>query len=232
MSYGAVSATLAQWTAANPTIPLGEMFYVSDTAEFGIGTGAAFLSTARCLADSGDPRVSSKVDTGCANQNRDIGVTSQLALVSGDLVLSYFKAPYSFTSANVAFYSGSTAAGATPTLVEYALFTVASNGDLTRVALTTSDTAIFAGANSRYPKAWQSSVPLVAGTLYATGLLLTTAAALPTVMSAPAVGVTPGALGFGPRLCGRIVGQAAIAASYAVGSVANSSTRAFAEITT
>lgn len=232
MSYGAVTDTLAKWTAANPTIPPGEMFFVSDTGEFGIGTGAAFLSTARCLADQSDPRISSKLDAGCANMLRDIGVTSQLALVSGDLVLSYFRAPVSFTSVNVAFYSGSTAAGATPTLVEYALFTVASNGDLTRVALTATDTAIFSVANSRYAKAWGAPVAVAANTLYATGLLLTTGAALPTVMSGPAVGVTPGAMGFGPRLCGRIVGQAAIAASYAVGSVANSSTRAFAELTT
>lgn len=177
------------------------------------------------------PLVSTRLAAGCTNQPRELGMATQLALVSGDLFLSYFKVPAGFTAANIAFYSGGTAAGATPTLVEYALFTVASNGNLTRIAAVTSDTGIFAAPNARYPKAFGAPVALLEGQVYATGLLLTTAAALPTVLSAPGVGATAAAAAQAPRLMGRVTGQTAIAATYTSASVVNTGTRLLAEIT-
>lgn len=227
------SATLAQWTAANPVIETGELFFISDLGELGAGAGVAFLSTPRGIpGGGGDALVASTLDAGCTNQLRAPGVTGTLVTVSGALALSYFRAPKAFTAANMAYYSTATAAGATPTLVKFGLYSVASNGDLTLIGVTASDTGIFVAANTRYARALLTPVALTPGTLYASAMLLTTAAALPTLLAPNALSPTSAALSQAPRLCGIVAAQADIGASYTAAQVSNSGSRYFAEITT
>lgn len=228
------SRTAANW--AGVTIEVGELFYVSDTNEIGIGIGTTFELTPRALASGGGDLVSTPLGAagagGCTNQPREVGVTGTLVTVSGNLMLSYFRPPRAFTAANIAFYSTATAAGATPTLVKFGLFSVAANGDLTLIGVTASDTAIFSAANTRYSRALLTPVALTAGVTYASAMLLTTAAALPTLLSPNALSPTASALSQTPRLSGSIAGQTDISASYASASVANNGSRHFAEITT
>lgn len=170
---------------------------------------------------------------GCTNQPRTVGVTGTLAMAaSGSMALSYFKVPRVFTAANMAYYTTATAAGATPSLIKYALFSVAANGDLTRIAVTASDTALFAAGNTRYSKALSVAVGLVPGQLYASGLLLVTAAALPTLLTPNALSPTSTALSQAPRLCGIVAAQTDILTGYTAAQVTNNGSRHFAEITT
>lgn len=47
------SDTAAGWAAANPVLEVGEPYFVTDTGEFGFGTGVAFLSTPQSIGSSG-----------------------------------------------------------------------------------------------------------------------------------------------------------------------------------
>ncbi len=86
-----------------------------------------------------------------------------------------------------AFYTSTTAAGATPTLVRYGLYEANASGDLTLRASTANDTALLAAADTRYFKAFSASWQIKAGRRYAISILVVTAAAAPTLLGLPAV---------------------------------------------
>lgn len=184
-----------------------------------------------------DPLVGSVLgatfDSGCTNQPREAGIGATAVTVSGTLILVYFRAPRAFTAANMAFYTGLTAAAATPTLIKYALFSVAANGDLTRIATTASDTALLAAASTRYPKVLTASVGVTAGLTYATGFLIVTGAATPTLIAPTAYSTGGGvAAAQAPRMLGAVAAQTDILASYTAAQVVNTTVRHLAEITT
>lgn len=105
-----------------------------------------------------------------------------LATVSGTVYLSYKRATKTITASNVTVVTTSTAAAATPTLVRIGIYSVnESTGDLTLVASTANDTTLLAAASTGYTKALSSSVSLTSGTLYAFGLLIVSAATMPTM---------------------------------------------------
>lgn len=107
--------------------------------------------------------------------------SSTLALgASGSLRLTYFTATSSGTFNSLRMITGGTAAAATPTLCKMAIYSVAPNGNLTLVAVTSNDTALFAAANTAYTRATTAPFTLTAGQRYAIGVLVITAAALPT----------------------------------------------------
>jgi hypothetical protein len=156
-----------------------------------------------------------------AAQNVAIAMTSQTARFGG------FVASRSRRVTSLAFCAGSTAAGATPSLVKWALYTVAANGDLTRVGITASDTAMLAAAGSEYIKAMAAPVDLVQGQHYAIGALVVTAATAPTV--AGSLINSSGALfAVAPRLSWTVAAQADLAASYAAGSLSQSTSCPYA----
>lgn len=134
------------------------------------------------------------------------------------LALSYFTADQNLTVNNVYTRGGSTAAGATPTLVRFGLYTVASNGDLTLVASTANDTTLFSSANSSVNKALSASYNMVAGQRYAAGWLVVSAAAIPTIISTTSI--LPGSeLAIEPRLMSQITGQSNLPSSVANASL-------------
>lgn len=99
---------------------------------------------------------------------------------SQTLVGSVIKADKTETISTVTAYTGSTAAGATPTYCAYGIFSIdPATQNATLVASTASDTTLFAAANTAYPKALQSPFTKVAGTYYWVGLLVVSAAAMP-----------------------------------------------------
>lgn len=128
---------------------------------------------------------------------------------SGNLALAYFQADRSETINTLTAFTGATAAGATPTLCRYGLFTVAVSGDITLVAATVNDTALFAAVNTAYPKALSASYGLTADALYAVGLIVVTATTMPTfhgvsyAVTAPYNTVSR----LSPAMTGRVTGQ-------------------------
>lgn len=107
---------------------------------------------------------------------------------SGLTMLTSFTA-YRTEQANfVAVQTGSTAAGATPTLCKMGLFVVNNATsttlfDYTLVSATANDTTLFANAYQGYKRALLTPYTLQAGTRYAFGVLVVTAFALPNLVT-------------------------------------------------
>ena len=150
---------------------------------------------------------------------RETCTSDAIASVSGQLSLNYFTAYASMTVTQLRSYTGSTAAGATPTLCKMGLYQVNSDNSLTLLAATANDTTLWSAPFTAYTKALTGSVNVVKGQRYAFALLITTAAALPTwtgrTISAMAGGVMT------PRLYGQVGSQTDIPASVASASITN-----------
>lgn len=180
------------------------MFAFMQAAQSGGVTALSQFATGGSLVTSGVESIPREIAVANAS------VTSQV------LRLTFFTCRKTFTAANLSAISGGTAAGATPTLVRYGLYTVAANGDITLVASTTNDTGIFAATNTQYTRAITgpsgiTSYAMVAGQRYAFGVLLVTAAALPTTVGwGPPNGVVAN---IAPRIGSAVTGQADLPAS-------------------
>jgi hypothetical protein len=124
------------------------------------------------------------------------------------LNLTYFTAAITetITTATVATLG---AAAATPTYCGMAVYSVAANGDLTQIAVTANDTTLFATANTAYAKAFTSSWSKVAGQRYAAGILVVSAAAMPTFMGQMLSATNPmvAQMLAAPTIAGRVLTQ-------------------------
>lgn len=164
--------------------------------------------------------------TGVENFPRYNGPALTHATTSGAVRLVYFTPGQNTTVSTILTYSGSTAAGATPSLVRVGLYTVASNGDLTLVARSASDTAMYAGTQTEYPKAldttggYPASYTLVPGTRYAGAVIVVTGATAPTLTGA--TGIPAAGLARAPRLTAAFTGQTDLPTSIATGSLSSS----------
>lgn len=105
-----------------------------------------------------------------------------LSGLTGRLTLSYFRADAAQTVTQMAAMVGATPAAATPTLCRMGIWTAtpATGALVASIAATPNDTALFAAAYTRYPKAFSASADLVDGTFYAAGVLIVTASTAPT----------------------------------------------------
>lgn len=141
---------------------------------------------------------------------RDDATSASVTLTSQQLRLTYFTARKTETITQVRLLAGVTAAAATPTLIRAGIYSVnPSTGDLALLAATASDTAIFAAANTRYTRSLTSSLAKVAGTRYALGMLVVSAAAMPTLIGKLTVaGALPLESAELPRICALLSGQA------------------------
>ncbi len=216
---------------AEPDSPADRMFYDANDWHFpgGLNFDGEIKLNSDVIAPVGDELVTARLDTGQATIPRSNSF-SAITPASGDLTLVYCRPYRSFPVVSQKLWSTTTPAGATPTLVKYALFSVAANGDLTRIAVTANDTALLSVANTGYPKAYLAPANVVAGLVYAVGMLIVTAAAVPTIPSTNGVNVHAQIMLQGPRLCGKIPAQADIAASYTNAQVAGLERRMYAEL--
>lgn len=141
-----------------------------------------------------------------------------IALTSGTVYFTYFTAPRTETVTQVIFPTGNTAAGATPTTVEWGLFTVDASGNLTQVAATVNDTTLYSAGYAKDAAALAASYQTVAGQRYALGLLVVSTAAMPTACGNDATS----ALSWnGPvRKMSTLTGQTAMPASVTAASLA------------
>lgn len=151
------------------------------------------------------------------------GVTSaNTTSGSGTLALTYFTAQRSESISQVRTSTQATAAGATPTICRFGVYSIDAAGAGTLIASTANDTTLFAAAFTVYTRSFSSAFVKQAGQLYALGILVLSAAALPNFYSAA---VTPQMPNFGtglaPRLSARLTGQTDLPGSFAAGSLAD-----------
>lgn len=140
-----------------------------------------------------------------------------IVMGSGVVRFCYLVARRTEPITQVMLPSGNTAAGATPTLVKFGVYSVAANGDLTLLAATASDTAIFAGAQTDYVRALTSTITVNEGQLYAIAAIVVTAATAPTVIGN--LIATPNLNFQNPRLTASLTGQSDLPASVTAGSL-------------
>lgn len=140
--------------------------------------------------------------------------TSQL------LRLTYFTATRSEPVVSLRLVSGSTAAGATPTLCRAGLYSVSAAGDLTLIGAINNDTSLFAATSTTYTRALAAPAATVAGARYALGTLVVTTATAPQVGGFSSLAA--GELAVAPRITGSVSGQTDLPSSIAAGSVGTS----------
>lgn len=156
-----------------------------------------------------------------------------LAAATGVLRMAHFTSPKSFTSSQVRLFTGTTAAGATPTLCRAGLYTIAADGAGTLVASFANDTTLFAAANTLYTKSWTTPYALVKGTRYAVGVLVVTGATAPTLTCCAFSSAQIGSeFGLAPRLGSSLAGQADLPASFTLASTTALGARLYAALAT
>lgn len=146
---------------------------------------------------------------------------SNVSMTSGKLRLTYFNCRQSKTVTIAAVDSGTTAAGATPTLVRIGIYEEAGGGALTLVGSTANDTLLLAAANASYSKALSASVDLVEGKRYAFGLLVVTSQTAPTVAG---VAINQASANRTPRACAQLDSQIDLPSSISKASLDSSLT--------
>jgi len=162
---------------------------------------------------------------------RDLALGT-IGMTSGVIRLRYFTARKSETIANIKMRTGTTGAGATPTLCRMGIYSVAGNGDLTLVASCANDTSLFASPSTTYTRALASpsTYPLVKGTRYAFGAIVVTSFTAPTVLSSlTTLDATECAVA--PRLTATLSGQTDLATPITAGSLANTAASIYGVVT-
>jgi hypothetical protein len=152
---------------------------------------------------------------------RNLMTGNGIAVATQTLYLTYFTADKTETISTLTAFTGGTAAGATPTLCRYGIYTVAANGDLTLAASTPNDTALFAAANTDYPKGLSVALSKVAGQRYAHAILVVSGATMPTFhgVQLPATNPTNTFVRYAPAIVGRVTGQTDLPSPISAGSI-------------
>lgn len=158
--------------------------------------------------------------------SREFFTSNALATTSGQVRLSYFTARRTEPVTSFRILSGSTAAGATPTLTRLGLYSIAANESGTLIAATDpTDLTIFATANTVYTRNALVPGQKIAGNRYAFGFIVISAAAMPSICGHGLGG--GGEPAMGPRMTGAISGQTDLPASFVVGSLVSSGNRPY-----
>ena len=149
-----------------------------------------------------------------------------ITMVSGAVRFAYFTASRSRVITQLTVTTGTTAAGATPSLIRYGLYSVASSGDLTQVGVTPNDTSLLAGAINLFAQTMSASVTLIEGQLYAIAALVVTAATAPTLAGAlPSSGND---LAQTPRMSAVLTAQSDLNSTYTAGSLSSTQSLIYA----
>lgn len=186
-------------------------------------TDPATIGPGQYSGATGDYFRDNQLVSGEAVMPREVSL-GNVTMTSGSLRFGFFTARKTETITVLRVSVGSTAAGATPTLIRYGIYTVAADGALTLVAATPNDTGLLAVAGTPYPKALSAPWSKQAGLRYAAGIIVVTATTAPSV-----VGSTPPGPGtdtaLAPRLSGVMTGQTDLPTSIPGASVGDSTNR-------
>lgn len=197
----------------------------------GVSTGVPLYS---------DIQIGNLLTTGEETIPRLACVSDAVAITtSATLRLTYFTARKTETVSNLAMATGSVGAGSgatpvAPTRCQMCVFSVAANGDLTLLAVTTNDTTLFSATYTRYQKAVSGATPFTKtrGVRYAFGVLVVTLGSIPTFL-----GTTIGnSINFGaiggeiPVMSRSKAGQASVPSTITNASLVNDSRMFYGEI--
>jgi hypothetical protein len=143
--------------------------------------------------------------------------------VSQTLYLTFFKAKKTETCTNIRTYSA-TAATATPTVCQLAIFSEDGSGNLTQIAIITNDTTLWAGGSVGYTRSWVTPWSKVAGVRYALGLLVVSGVTLPTLygLTFPNAAIVGTIMATAPRAYAVVPSQATMPSSVLASSFAAS----------
>jgi hypothetical protein len=174
-----------------------------------------------------DAHTAMLLDSGHETIPRWAASNQAINMTSGALRITYFVPRRAGTVTAIRVPSGSTPAGATPSLVRFALFAVdASTGNLTLMSATVSDTSVFAATFTSYSRNLAAAQTLVAGQLYAIGVLVVTAATVPQVAGGNYASGQENLTA--PQFCAVLTSQSDIPASITAGSLTSTVTAVYA----
>jgi len=167
-----------------------------------------------------DWRFGNGLEIGEEVYRREDLTSSTVTGINQSMRLVYFTAKKSFPTTQVRVLGGTTAAAATPTLIENGLFEVDAAGDGTRVAVTGNDTSLYATASSTYTRLWLSALySMIIGQRYALSWLTVSSFAVPTYTGMNLISVGSTEATFPARIIGTIPGQTATPTSFLAGAV-------------
>ena len=146
------------------------------------------------------------------------------------LRLAYFTARKPQTTTKVRVRSGTTAAGATPTLCRVGLYLIDGAGDGTRVASILNDTSLFNLASTGFARDWSVPYLMVVGQRYALGILIVTTAATPTLCGYTYATSMDEEGAVSPRLTGRLNSQTDLPALFTDASLVTTINRYYGVI--
>lgn len=234
-----VTLTNAQFDQINPnSFSLGFLEDLGEISDGGVT--AAELSTALALKAniaslapvamsgvytdlSGKPEILNHgLETGEEVYSREDLGSSSVTAISQSMRLVYFTAKKSFTTTQVRVIGGSTAAAATPTLIENGLFEINAAGDGTRAAVTANDPGLYSVASSTHTRLWLAPYTLIIGLRYALSWLTVSSFAVPTLTGMNLILAATAEASLSPRINGTIANQTATPTSFlaaAVGSI-------------
>lgn len=175
----------------------------------------------RGIASPGDPAAytGQRIGTGQGTLPRTAPWANTVVLgASGQAAFQHIRAVRTETIASIRTFTATTAAGATPSTCKVGLYSMAANGDLTRVGISANTTSLWGTANTTYTTALLAGAPVVAGLDYMVGMVIVSGAAMPTHVGVAGVSTMTGFLadyvGAYPQLCGIASGQTDLALSY------------------
>lgn len=170
------------------------------------------------------------LDTPVGESVFDRSIVNQAAASTTQILkLIGFTARATQNISQIRVVTNATAAGATPSLCRFGVYSRDSANLYTLIASTPNDTTLFAAANTTYNKSFSSAFLKTAGTDYLVGLLIVSAAAFPTFCAPIASGGSPAGystdvLGAFPQVAGQVAGQADLPTTIAGASVAATTT--------
>lgn len=154
------------------------------------------------------------------------------SMTSQMLRLSYFTARTTETITKILLTTAGSGAGATPTLIRAGVWSVDASDNLTALlASTANDTTLLTPGSTEFLKAFSASFSKVAGTRYAVGLLVVTAATVPTIPAA-ALSTAPlsGATQNRRRIAAAVSGQADLPSTATVSASNNATVAPYFEL--
>lgn len=153
-----------------------------------------------------------------------------IALTSQEVRFCAWTPAKTETINNIRGVTSTVAAGSTPSLVRFGIWSIDGTGAGTLAAACATDTTLMAAANTAYTRAAVTPYAKVAGTPLASGYLVVTAAALPTVPGANFNG--PGSEGLIlPWHSARLASQADLPSTFTYASLLTSGQRAYMAVT-
>lgn len=229
-------------TVDNPSISLAQLNLLAriplevrqlsplfdNAGKFADGTGL------NNVADQLEPDQNNLLSVGEETWPRLAGFsTSQAALASGTIGLSYFTCRKTEVSTQIRVPTGNTVAAATPTLCKIGIYSVAANGDLTLVASIANDTTLFATTFTNYTRSWVAPFTKIAGQRYAVAQIVVSGAARPNFLVVGAA-LNVAELFIAPAIGAQLVGQvdlpASITAASLIAPTAGSATSFYAAV--